>query len=69
MMQAFKFVGGTYDGDSLPVAQPVRLGIELRVKSLDPKRPSEFYVYREDGCFHLESKGMTPDTARREQLN
>jgi len=55
MMQRYRFVGGKYDGGLLPVAEPVRPGLELRVRSLDPTGCSEFYVLEDDGCFHAQS--------------
>ena len=57
MMQRYRFVGGKYDGGLLPVAEPVRPGLELRVRSLDPTGCSEFYVLEDDGCFHAQSPG------------
>ena len=54
MFQPYRFIGGKYDGGMLPVAQPAPVGLELRVRSLDPTEPSEFYVLGEDGCFHLQ---------------
>ena len=61
MMQRYRFVGGKYDGGLLPVAEPVRPGLELRVRSLDPTGCSEFYVLEDDGCFHAQSPS-TRDT-------
>jgi hypothetical protein len=55
MMQRYRFVGGKYDGDLLPVAEPVRPGLELRVRSLEATGCSEFYVLEDDGCFHAQS--------------
>ena len=63
MMQRYKFVGGKYDGGLLPVAAPVRPGLELRVRSLDPTGCSEFYVLEEDGCFHAQSPSAPADCA------
>lgn len=57
MTQRYRFVGGKYDGGLLPVAEPVRPGLELRVRSLDPTGCSEFYVLEDDGCFHAQSPG------------
>lgn len=54
MLQRYKFIGGRYHNGMLPVAQPTEVGLELRVRSLDPATPSEFYVLEEDGCFHLQ---------------
>ena len=61
MMQRYKFVGGKYDGGLLPVAEPVRPGLELRVRSLDPTGCSEFYVLEDDGCFHAQSPSAPAD--------
>lgn len=64
MLHPYRFIGGRYHGGVLPVAQPADVGLELRVRSIDPADPSEFYVLQEDGCFHCQEPAQLNPTVR-----
>lgn len=47
-----QFIGGPYDGQALPVPQPILREAELRVLPRGPHGRSAFYALGDDGRFH-----------------